>query len=432
MEKKQAVKGTQDVLPGESFKWQYIEKTVLETAGLYGFSEIRTPVFEYTDLFLRSVGDTTDVVQKEMYTFEDKGGRSLTLRPEGTAGVVRSMIERGLLNQALPQKVCYLTACYRYEQPQAGRFREFHQFGAELFGSANPQADVEVILLAKSLLGAFGIDDVELRLNSIGCPDCRRTYQDALKKYFISYKEDLCKTCLDRLERNPMRILDCKSPACKEIAQGAPQVLDYICKGCSEHFDAVRQGLGALGIAYTIDPDIVRGLDYYTRTVFEFVSTKIGSQGTVCGGGRYDGLVEQLGGAKVPALGFGMGLERLKSVIDLMQDAYPAPPVTNVYIASMGDKAAAKAAGLAALLRAEGFAAQHDLMGRSLKAQMKFADKIGTKYVLVLGDSELESGAAQLKNMADGVAHEIKLDEICDAVYKINIDNALNALEESL
>ncbi|MEG1243590.1 MAG: histidine--tRNA ligase, partial [Oscillospiraceae bacterium] len=290
----QAVKGTQDALPRDSYKLRFLEQEIEEIASNYGFSEIRTPVFEYTDLFCRSVGDTTDVVQKEMYTFEDKGGRSITLRPEGTAGAMRSFLEHGLFNEGLPQKVFYFTSCYRYEKPQAGRLREFHQFGIECFGTESPAADAEAISLASEIFGFLGIEDIVLELNSIGCPTCRAEYHKALKEYFEGKKSDLCNTCIDRLERNPMRILDCKSPVCSDIAKDAPTVINYLCDDCREHFESVKKYLDAMDIDYKINPTIVRGLDYYTRTVFEFVSTKIGAQGTVLGGGRYDGLAEQL------------------------------------------------------------------------------------------------------------------------------------------
>ena len=296
-----AIKGTQDVLPALSHENQYVEQTMLRIAQRYGFREIRTPVFEHTELFQRGVGDTTDVVQKEMYTFEDKGGRSITLRPEGTAGAVRAFLEHGLFNEALPQKVSYLTSCYRYEKPQAGRLREFHQFGVECFGAAEPSADAELIGLAHTIFETLGIEDLSLEINSIGCPECRKNYHTALKAYFGEHVEELCPTCQERLQKNPMRILDCKSPVCSAIAAEAPVVLDYLCDDCRTHFDAVQAHLDEMLIPYSINPHIVRGLDYYTRTVFEFVSTGIGAQGTVCGGGRYDGLVEELGGPHIPS-----------------------------------------------------------------------------------------------------------------------------------
>ena len=302
-----AIRGTQDVLPAQSYRWQYIEKTLLETAALFGYKELRVPVFEQTNLFQRSVGDTTDVVQKEMYTFEDKGGRSITLRPEGTAGAVRCLLEHGLYNEALPVKACYVLSCYRYEKPQAGRLREFHQFGVECFGAPNAAADAEVIAVGHYAFKRLGVTGLQLEINSIGCPECRKKYLEVLRQYFDSHKDTLCETCRGRLERNPMRILDCKSPICAEIAKDAPKMIDYICDECKDHFNGVTSRLDAIGVPYVINPTIVRGLDYYTRTVFEFVSTQIGAQGTVCAGGRYDGLVEEMGGPSLPSLGFAMG-----------------------------------------------------------------------------------------------------------------------------
>ena len=338
-----AVKGTNDILPENSHKWQFVESKMLETASLFGFKEIRVPVFEHTEVFLRSVGDTTDVVQKEMYTFDDKGGRSITLRPELTAGVIRSAIEKGLVNGALPSKVCYIGGCYRYEKPQAGRLREFHQFGVECMGAAEPAADAEVIALARQVLMSVGINKISLEINSIGCPECRKAYHKALKEYFSANLDELCGTCKDRLERNPMRILDCKSPVCSEIAAKAPVVLDYLCDDCRNHFNEVKEHLDAQGIKYTVNPHIVRGLDYYTRTVFEFVSGDIGAQSTVCGGGRYDGLINQMGGPNVPSLGFGMGIERLMMVLESQGTELPEAPTPDLYIVALGKNAGLKA-----------------------------------------------------------------------------------------
>lgn len=411
-----AIKGTNDILPEDSHKWQFVEGKMLETASLYGFKEIRVPVFEHTEVFLRSVGDTTDVVQKEMYTFEDKGGRSITLRPELTAGVIRSAIEKGLVNGALPVKVCYIGGCYRYEKPQAGRLREFHQFGVECIGAASPNADAEVIALARQVLKSIGIDKISLEINSIGCPECRKEYHKALKEYFSNNIENLCGTCKDRLERNPMRILDCKSPVCSEIAAKAPVVLDYLCDDCRGHFEQVKAHLKAQNIEFTVNPHIVRGLDYYTRTVFEFVSGDIGAQSTVCGGGRYDGLISQMGGPSVPSLGFAMGIERLMLVLENQKAELPEAPKTDVYIATLGEKAVLKATELCAALRDEGYKAETDICKRGLKAQMKYANKIGAKFSIVLGDTEIENGKAKLKNMAEGTETEIKLDEILEEV----------------
>ncbi|MBR4123855.1 MAG: histidine--tRNA ligase [Clostridia bacterium] len=409
-----AVKGTNDILPADSHNWQFVEGKMLEVAALYGFKEIRVPVFEHTEVFLRSVGDTTDVVQKEMYTFDDKGGRSITLRPELTAGVIRSAIENGLVNGALPVKVCYIGGCYRYEKPQAGRLREFHQFGVECIGAASPNADAEVIALARQVLRSVGIEKISLEINSIGCPECRKEYHKALKEYFSANIEALCGTCKDRLERNPMRILDCKSPICSEIAAKAPVVLDYLCDDCREHFEQVKAHLNAQNIEFTVNPHIVRGLDYYTRTVFEFVSGDIGAQSTVCGGGRYDGLISQMGGPKTASLGFGMGIERLMLVLENQKAELPEAPKTDLYIATMGEKAAIKATALCAALRDEGYKAETDICGRGLKAQMKYADKIGAKFTLVLGDYEIENGNGKLKDMTEGTVTDIKIDEVVE------------------
>lgn len=404
-----SIKGTQDVLPSDTYKWQFVERLFLDTAKLYGFNEIRIPTFEDKSLFIRSVGDTTDVVQKEMYTFTDLGGRELALRPEGTAGINRAVIESGLINEALPVKLCYNISCFRAEKPQAGRFREFHQLGMELFGSHSPAADAEVIAFVSDFFNTLGLTNISLEINSIGCPNCRKNYHAALKEYFEARKADLCDTCLTRLDKNPLRILDCKSPVCKEIAKDAPIGLDYLCDECREHFEGLKKRLDALGIAYTVNPRIVRGLDYYTKTVFEFVSGDIGAQSTVCGGGRYDGLIKSLGGADQPGIGYAMGIERLLMVLEAQGIQIPKPSPCDLYIASMGENASVFAMKLASDLRNEGFAAESDLIGRSLKAQMKYADKIDAKYSMVIGDDELAAGKAKVKNMATGETHELDL-----------------------
>lgn len=424
-----AIKGTKDVLPNESYKNQYIEATCLGVAENFGYKEMRTPVFEHTELFQRGVGDTTDVVQKEMYTFDDKGGRSITLRPEGTAGAARAFLENGLSNEALPQKICYLTSCYRYEKPQAGRLREFHQFGIECFGATSPLADAEMISLAKQIFDELGVKDLHLELNSIGCPKCRAEYHKALKEYFSQYKDKLCDTCNDRLERNPMRILDCKSPVCSEIAKGAPVVLDYLCDECREHFQKVKSYLDAANIEYIVNPQIVRGLDYYTKTVFEFVSDAIGSQGTVCGGGRYDGLLEELGGQHTPSLGFGMGLERLQLVMEAQGCNFPEPSRPDLFIVAMGEKATLKAVEIAKDMRDEGFSVVYDLNGRSLRAQMKYADKLGAKFNVVIGDNEVENKVVSLKDMATGKSSEINLDTFVNGFYSVSMESQLKDLE---
>lgn len=424
-----AIKGTLDTLPSESYKVQYVEAAMREIAENYGFYEMRTPVFEHTELFQRSVGETTDVVQKEMYTFNDKGGRSITLRPEGTAGAARAFLENGLFNEAMPQKIYYLTSCYRYEKPQAGRLREFHQFGVECFGAPTAAADAEIILLANEIFNYLGINGLSLEINSIGCPECRKKYQQALREYFTAHIDELCDTCKSRLEKNPMRILDCKSPADKEIAKGAPKILDYLCEDCSAHFELVKKYLTANNVEFTVNPAIVRGLDYYTRTVFEFVSNEIGAQGTVCGGGRYDGLIEEMGGKPTAACGFGLGIERLLLLMDAQQTAFPERKKCDIFIGSMGENENLKASQLATDLRNEGLAAQFDTVGRSLKAQMKYADKIGALYTMVIGTNELESGKAVLKNMTDGTTEEIELDGFTDKFQSVVIKQAMSGFE---
>lgn len=427
-----AIKGTQDTLPKDSYKIRFVEQVIADIAGNYGFKEIRTPVFEHTELFNRSVGDTTDVVQKEMYTFDDKGGRSITLRPEGTAGAMRAFLEHGLFNEPLPQKVFYQTSCYRYEKPQAGRLREFHQFGVECFGTDNPAADAEIISLAAEIFGFLGVQDLQLQINSIGCPVCRAEYQKALKEHFLKNVDELCGTCKDRLDRNPMRILDCKSPVCSEIASTAPTVLDFLCDECSAHFEQVKKYLEAMDIPFTVNPSIVRGLDYYTKTVFEFVSTGIGAQGTVCGGGRYDGLAEELGGSHVPSLGFAMGMERLMLVLESQNIELPGENKCNLYIAPVGEAASIKAAQLATHLRQEGVSVIFDTVGRSIKAQMKYADKIGAEFVAVIGDDELESGKVQLKNMESGEKTDMSLETFADDFSGVAIQQSVSSLADDI
>ncbi len=406
-----AQKGTQDLLPIQTEKWQIVEDVMRSEAKIHGFGEIRTPVFEDTKLFQRSVGETTDVVQKEMYTFNDKGGRSITLRPEGTAGAVRAMLEHGMYNDGLPVKLYYFTSCYRYENTQAGRLREFHQFGVEMLGAPSPMADAELIGIAKSIFDRLGIRNLSLEINSIGCPECRAKYHEALKAYFSNYKDQLCETCLGRLERNPMRILDCKSPVCSKIAADAPRMLNYLCDDCKNHFDSVKSYLDEAEIEYTVNPSIVRGLDYYTNTVFEFVSTDLGAQSTVCGGGRYNGLVSEMGGQAMPALGFGLGMERLMMILDAQKIEMPKPETCDLFVAALGDAAKLEAFKLTHSLQEYSISAICDINDRGLKAQMKYADKISAKYTIVLGDNEIETKKAFIKNMKTGEKSEIDLNE---------------------
>lgn len=415
----------EDVVPSQVHKWHTVEKVASDIAEAYGFREIRIPTFENTELFVRSVGETTDVVQKEMFTVTGRESK-FTLRPEGTAGTIRAVLQNGLLNEALPQKVFYILSCFRHEKPQAGRLWEFHQFGAEMAGSSSPAADAEMISMAGSVIEKLGIKDIELHINSIGCPHCRAKYYEKLREFFEPNKEKLCPTCLSRLEKNPMRILDCKSEICREIGKEAPLMIDYLCDECSEHFTSLKKYLDEMGIKYSIDPKIVRGLDYYTKTVFEFITTSIGAQGTICGGGRYDGLIGEMGGNPTPALGFAMGLERLIMTMEKQGCEFAEPRQCDIYIGSMGEAAGIKAAALVNELRTGGVKAEWDVMGRGVKAQMKYANKIGAAYSIILGDNELAEGKAKLKNMQSGEESEIALDSsFCDRFSNIRTADML-------
>ncbi len=394
-----APKGTMDVVPDQSYKWQYIENKIREITKEFAVSEIRTPVFESTELFQRGVGDTTDVVEKEMYTFDDKGDRSITLRPEGTAGAVRLFIEHGLFNNPLPIKTYYLTSCYRYEKPQAGRLREFHQFGVEYFGTQNPSADAEMMQIALMLYERLGLTGLTLNINSIGCPKCRKEYNEKLKAYLKNHYDEICDTCKNRFDRNPMRILDCKSPDCKEIAKGAPLLIDNICDECSTHFDEVKKYLESCGISYEIDPYIVRGLDYYTKTVFEITAMNKNSNNTICGGGRYDGLVEELGGNPTPACGFALGMERLLLTMEEQGIEIKNNDNVKLYVGNIGEDSKFFAYSLSAKLRSLGISSEIDHAGRSVKAQLKYANKINAAYTIVIGDDEMKNGSVKLKNM---------------------------------
>ncbi len=405
-------KGTKDVLPSQSYKWQFVEDVARETAKTFNYKEVRTPVFEHTELFQRGVGETTDVVNKEMYTFEDKGGRSITLKPEGTAGVARLFIENGLASSPLPVKTFYITPAFRYERPQAGRLREFHQFGLEVFGSPSPETDAEVIFAASSFLDKLGLKDIELQINSIGCPICRNEYNKALKKYFEPHLESMCQTCKTRYEKNPLRMLDCKEENCKAINANAPKILDYLCEDCKSHFEEVKALLNVLGLKYTVNPRIVRGLDYYTKTVFEFLTGKIGAQSAVCAGGRYDNLLSQLGGNSLPAIGFAAGIERLLLLMETTGAPFPAEQKPRIYIAGMDGKTRALAFETAAYLRTNGVSAEVDHMQRSIKAQFKYADKIGAEFVAVIGEEELNAGVVNVKKMDDGSTSAVKIKEL--------------------
>ena len=407
-----APKGTRDVLADQSVKWQYIENKFRNICGRYGIRETRTPVFEHTELFQRGVGDTTDIVQKEMYTFEDHAGRSISLKPEGTAGVVRSYVEHKLYAGVNPVKECYIIPCFRYERPQAGRLREFHQLGVEIFGTDSMMADAEVISLAMDFLEELGVGDLELRINSIGCPECRAKYRKILQDYLRPNLDRLCSTCQERFEKNPMRILDCKGPEDKELVSDAPLMLDYLCEDCSRAFEELKANLDVLGIPYTVDPKIVRGLDYYTKTAFEIVTSTIGAQGTVCGGGRYDGLVSQLGGPETPGIGFGLGIERLMIVMEATGAFMPENETPDVLVAFLGERGRAGAQKLVHDLRKQGIFAMTDVAERNLKGQFKYADRVGAKYTVVLGDEELDSGELTLKEMASSKQTKIRAEEL--------------------
>jgi histidyl-tRNA synthetase len=411
-----APKGTKDMLPQDSYKWHYIEKEWARICSAYGFKEIRTPVFESTELFHRGVGDTTDIVQKEMYTFEDLGGRSITLKPEGTSPAVRSFIESNLYAETQPTKVFYDTPCFRYEKPQAGRLREFHQFGIENFGTHSMMADAEIIALGYDFLKRMGIDDIELHISSVGCRKCRPVYRKALQDFIRPHYDCLCETCKSRFEKNPMRILDCKSHEDKEVCKDAPMMLDYLCDDCRKDFEDLKSYLDTMGIDYVVDPTIVRGLDYYTKTAFEFITTKIGAQGTVCGGGRYDHLIEEIGGPDMPGVGFGLGKERLLLLMDQCGADFGGTPHPQLFIAWIGEKARSYAVRLLHELRSEGISAETDTRERNLKGQMKYANKLGAEYTVVIGDDEVESGELTLKNMATSEQTKVRREDLADAL----------------
>lgn len=405
-----APKGTKDVLPSDSFRWHYIENILRKTAERYGFRESRTPCFEHTELFLRSVGDTTDVVQKEMYTFLDKGNRSITLKPEGTAGTVRMFVENGLFNDAMPFKTYYLNCpVFRYEKPQAGRLREHHQFGVEMFGAPQPSADAEIISLAWDIYTQLGAEKLTVKLNSIGCPKCRANYQAVLKHYLEDHEQDLCETCRDRLKTNPLRVLDCKVDTCKKINAFAPHTMDFVCDECKTHMEKVQGYLALNGIPYEMDPMLVRGLDYYTKTVFEIVSGAEGAQGTLCGGGRYDCLINEIGGPELAGIGFGMGMERLLLYLDQMNIEIPHEDRYDLLIFGINDEEKSYAFALSQKLRKMGLKTDIDSVGRSLKANMKYAGKSDSKYVIIIGEDEIKNGSANIKSLKDGSVSVVPL-----------------------
>ncbi len=407
-----APKGTKDIMMDQVYKWHYIEKKWKEICERYGFKEIRTPIFEHTELFQRGVGDTTDIVQKEMYTFEDHGGRSITLKPEGTSPAVRAFIEHKQYAEVQPIKLYYDIPCFRYEKPQSGRLRQFHQFGVETFGTPNMVADAEIIAIGYDFLTSMGVTDLTLEINSVGCPECRAKHRKALKEFLAPKYDQLCDTCKSRYEKNPMRILDCKSPIDQELVQGAPMMIDFLCEDCKKAFEDLQKNLEAIGIPYVVNPKIVRGLDYYTKTAFEFVTNSLGAQGTVCGGGRYDNLVEEVGGPPIPGVGFGLGKERLLMLMEANGVEIPKPTDCDIFIATMGEAAKLYGQKLLFDLRRNGVKCQIDDLQRNFKGQFKYADRLGAKYAVVIGDNELETGVATLKDMEKGEQTEVKFDEL--------------------
>ena len=407
-----APKGTKDIMPSDSGKWQYIEEKFAEISREYGFGEIRTPMFESTDLFNRGVGETTDIVQKEMYTFEDHGHRSITLKPEGTSPAVRAFIESKEYAESQPTRYWYNTPCFRYEKPQAGRLREFHQFGVEIFGSHSVTADAEIIALAHDFLTRMGITDVELHINSVGCRECRPVYKKALQDFLRPHLHQLCETCQSRFETNPMRILDCKSEEDQKIVKDAPVMLDYLCDDCRKSFEELKEMLTAMDISFVVDDKIVRGLDYYTKTAFEFVSTRIGAQGTVCGGGRYDHRIEEVGGPDMPGVGFGLGKERLLMLMEQNGHQFGGTAAPELFIAYIGKEAKLFSMGLLSKLRTSGIRAVVDANDRNLKGQMKYANKIGAAYTVVIGDDEVSSGMLTLKDMETGEQTSVATEDL--------------------
>lgn len=408
-----APRGTKDITPKDAYKWNYVENKFREICSLFGYEEMRTPVFEHTELFKRSVGDTTDIVQKEMYSFTDKGGRDITLKPEGTAGVVRAFIENKLYADTQPTKLFYITPCFRYERPQAGRQRQFHQFGIEALGSDKPSLDAEVIALAVQFFTEVGLKDLAVSINSVGCPTCRAEYNARLKEYLDKKSDVLCETCLERKDKNPMRVIDCKNPTCKENLNDIPFMVEHICDDCKDHFEKLQTYLKEMDINFVVDKTIVRGLDYYKKTAFEIISNDIGSQSTVCGGGRYDGLVEQLGGPKsVSGIGFGLGAERLLLTMENNNIEIENPYATDIFIVTIGDEAKTKSFKLLKDLRTNHISAENDHLDRSVKAQFKYSDKINAKFTIVIGDDELANDTATLKNMSTSEQTTIKLSEI--------------------
>lgn len=413
-----APKGTKDVLPSQIHKWHFVEQAFSDICAKYGFKEIRTPVFEHTELFNRGVGDTTDIVQKEMYTFQDHGNRNITLKPEGTSPVVRSFIEHKMYADVQPTKYYYKTPCFRYEKPQSGRLRAFHQFGIEIFGTDSMVADAEVICLGYDFLTSMGITDIELQINSIGCPECRESHREALRDFLRPKYDELCDTCKDRYERNPLRIMDCKSPVCQELIKGAPLMTDYLCDECQNAFDGVQKNLTDMGVPFIVNPGIVRGLDYYTKTAFEFITTSIGAQGTVCGGGRYDHLIESLGGPPIPGVGFGLGVERLILTMEANGATFPEPKTPEVFIAVIGDEAKTFGLKLMRQLRSANIRTEMDTLERNIKGQFKYANRLHAEKTIVIGENEIAENQVAIKDMATSEQTLVPMDKILEELTK--------------
>lgn len=419
----QALRGTQDILPNDIYKWLYMENIIRDLCALYGYGEIRTPIFEETKLFLRGIGDTTDVVTKEMYTFEDRGGRSITLRPENTASAVRAFLEHKLYGDQGVHKLFYIGSMFRYDRPQAGRYREFHQFGVEILGASSPLADVEVIVLAYRLFQKLGLQNLELRINSIGDKNCRNAYKKELISYYESQKDMLCEDCKQRLYKNPLRLLDCKEDNCKLLAKNAPVITNYLCEECHNKFEKVKSGLTALHISYVVDPGLVRGLDYYTNTAFEIQYPPLGAQSAICGGGRYDKLVEEMGGPDVPGIGFAVGLERLLLALEGQNLIPNCPQKSSVYIVALGEKAEIEGLKIQGELREKGVMTYMDLQEKSLKGQMKQAGKAQSVYAVIIGENEIEQGKATVKHMQTGEQKEISFSQVADYISQADSIN---------
>lgn len=414
-----APRGTNDILPPDTLKWQYIEQKTHEIFSNYNYQEIRTPIFEYTELFQRGIGEVTDIVEKEMYTFEDKSGRSITLRPEGTASVMRSFLENKIYGQAQPTKYYYIGPMFRYERPQSGRFRQFHQLGVEALASNDPALDVEVISLGMRLLQSLGLSELELHLNSVGCADCRPNYVEQLKTYLLKHEQDLCESCKNRINRNPLRVLDCKNESCQSVIKNAPKITDNLCNSCADHFNEVQEYLDILDIDYIINPLLVRGLDYYTNTAFEIKDNALGAQNTVFGGGRYNGLAEEIGNRDIPGIGFALGIERLLLSLEAKEIELPLESGVDLYITVIGERAKKESFKLLDQLRNNDLRTEIDYLGRSVGSQMKSADRMNAEYTIIIGEDELSNNSATIRNMKSGSEKEIKLNNLLEEMKQL-------------